>query len=89
LWLRLLSSSDSRGSQEIYNIINNLESLQSLDDECTDGVDNYEKIHVDDISELCFDVLAEISGQEPEANTQQILKDAVGRFKQRIRPLYN
>ena len=89
LCFRLMSDSDSLGSQDKHHIINDLGDLQSPDEEYKGSIDNYEKIHVDDISELCFDVLVRISGQEPEANSQQILKDAVDRFNRRIRPLYN
>jgi hypothetical protein len=48
-----------------------------------------QQVHVDDVSELCLDVLA--STIEPESGTtsQQILKACIDRFSQRTRPLYN
>jgi len=50
---------------------------------------SHQQVHVDDISELCIDVLAGISEHESDTCNQQILKDCMDRFNQRIRPLYN
>ena len=68
---------------------NEVETIGHLIDEHQSFGDWQQKIHVDDISELCLDVLVGISEQESGTSARQILNDCVDRFNQRIRPLYN
>ena len=60
---------------------------QIIEDEL--GTHNQQLVHVDDISELCLDVLFGFGVGAPDENSQLILKDTIDRFNQRIRPLYN
>ena len=68
---------------------NEVETIGHLIDEHQSFGDWQQKIHVDDISELCLDVLVGISEQESGTSARQILNDCVDRFNQRTRPLYN
>jgi len=66
----------------LYSISNSNSQHQFL-------IDGHQRVHVDDISELCLDALVGINEQVAEASTHHILKDCLGRFSRRIRPLYN
>jgi hypothetical protein len=87
LWL--WPSSASRRKVETLSINNELVTSQGLSQEDRPVSNSHQQVHVDDISELCIDVLAGISEQESDTCNQQILKDCMDRFNQRIRPLYN
>ena len=87
LWL--WPSNTNRRKVEKLSINDELVTSQGLSQEGRPVSDSHQQVHVDDISELCLDVLAGISEQESDTCTQQILKDCMDRFNQRIRPLYN
>jgi len=87
LWL--WPSNANQSKVETLSINNKLVTSHGLNQEDRPVSDSHQQVHVDDISELCLDVLAGISEQESDTCTQQILKDCMGRFNQRIRPLYN
>ena len=85
LWL----NSSGSGSTK-YSLKNNeLVTADDLKIEHQSLVDSPRQVHVDDISELCLDVLVGISEQESDTTTQNILKACIDRFSQRTRPLYN
>ena len=87
LWL--WPSNANRRKVETLSINNELVTGQGLSQEDRPVSDSHQQVHVDDISELCLDVLSGISEQESDTCTQQILKDCMDRINQRIRPLYN
>ncbi len=89
LCLRFRSCASGRKKLEYPYEINELEILQYLQIEDGPGIDKLQQIHVDDVSELCLDVLFSMSDKKSEVNTQQTLKDVIDRFNERIRPLYN
>jgi hypothetical protein len=68
---------------------NELLTINELKKECQSLGDSTRQVHVDDISELCLDVLVGINEQESDTSTQQILEGCIDRFSQRTRPLYN
>ena len=87
MWL--WPSNANRRKVEKLRINNELVTSQGLNQEDQPVSDSQQQVHVDDISELCLDVLAGISEQESDTCNQQFLKDCMDRFNQRIRPLYN
>ena len=87
--MRLRSCSNGRKEINNAKINNELETAHGLKEKHRSDNDSREIVHVDDISELCLDVLVNSGDQESDANTQRILKDAIDRFNQRVRPLYN
>jgi len=85
LWLN--SSGSGSAKKSLKN--NGLVATDDLEKEHQSLVDSPRQVHVDDISELCLDVLVGITEQESDTTTQKILKDCIDRFSQRTRPLYN
>jgi len=85
LWLN--SSGPSSAHYAPKN--NELGATAEFKNEHQSLVDSPQQVHVDDISELCLDVLVGISEQESDTTTQKILKGCIDRFSQRTRPLYN
>ena len=85
LWL----NSSGSGSANNNNKNNELVTTDDLKKEHQSLVDCPRQVHVDDISELCLDVLVGITEQESDTTTQKILKGCIDRFSQRTRPLYN
>jgi len=85
LWLNSSGSSSAKNSRKN----NELATTDDLKKEHQSLVDSPRQVHVDDISELCLDVLVGISEQESDTTTQKILKGCIERFSQRTRPLYN
>ena len=73
----------------IVNKNNALEAIQDLKIEDGSGIYNHQQVHVDDISELCLDIVANITGQESDTTSQQTWKGCISRFSQRARRLYN
>jgi len=79
-------------SHKNYTNLHNNNMLDSISDSNSQHqflIDGHQRVHVDDISELCLDALVGINEQVAEASTHHILKDCLGRFSRRIRPLYN
>ena len=89
LGLRLWPNNANSGRVDTPSKNNELVISLGLNKEDRSMSDSYQQVHVDDISELCLDVLVGISEQESDTSTQQILKDCLDRFSQRTRPLYN
>ncbi len=89
LCLRLGALNRNQEKEIKQNSINELASSKDFKIEDRSESNNHEHVHVDDISELCLDVLVGVSDQESKATIQQILKDAIDRFNQRTRTLYN
>ena len=85
LWL----NSTGSGRAKNTNKTNELVTTDDLKKEHQSLVDSPRQVHVDDISELCLDVLVGITEQESDTTTQEILKGCIERFSQRTRPLYN
>jgi len=85
LWLNSSGSSSAHYSPKN----NELGATGEFKNEHQSLVDSPQHVHVDDISELCLDVLVGISEQESDTTTQKILKGCIDRFSQRTRPLYN
>jgi len=89
LGLRLWSKYLSSGSEDGTHKNNELVTIHDLNKEHQYSSDSHQYVHVDDISELCLDAFVGISEQEADTSTRQILKECLGRFSKRIRPLYN
>ena len=85
LWLNGSGSGSAKNSRKN----NELVTTGDLKKEHQSLVDSPQQVHVDDISELCLDVLVGITEQESDTTSQKILKGCIDRFSQRTRPLYN